>query len=116
MWVASVPNQITIQTAGIYYIFGQVRYSFLAGATLGIIARGNIMLNGTTPATNSVSNTDVPFMSLGNGPTAAAWFVANLAAGATIYLDTLQNTGGTIGTSLLFGGSFLSCFYVASAT
>jgi hypothetical protein len=114
MWVASVPNQITIQAAGIYYIFGQVRYAVNGAASLGVIARGNVMINGTNPATNSVSNTDVPFMTAGNGPTAAAWFVANLAAGATVYLDTLQNTGGAISTSLLYGGSFLSCFYVAA--
>lgn len=116
MWVASQPAQITIQVAGIYYLFGQVRYAANAGATLGIVSRGNIMINGTTPGTNSVSNTDVPFMTAGNGPTSAAWFVSNLAVGATVYLDTLHNTGGTINTSLLYGGSFLSAFFIAAPT
>lgn len=116
MWTASTPAQIVIQIPGMYYLFGQVRYDVFAGATLGIVARGNILINGTNPATNSVSNTDVPFMTAGNGPTSAAWYVANLAAGATVYLSTLQNTGGTIPTSLLYGGSFLSAFYIGSST
>jgi hypothetical protein len=114
MWVGSQPAQITIQVAGIYYLFGQVRYSTLAGATLGIVSRGNIMINGTTPATNSVCNTDVPFMTAGNGPTSAAWFVANLAVGAVVYLDTLHNAGAGVSTTLLYGGSFLSAFFVAA--
>lgn len=114
MWVASQPAQITIQVAGVYYLFGQARYNAAAGATLGIISRGNIMINGTAPATNSVCNTDVPFMTVGNGPSSPAWFVSNLAVGATVYLDTLQNTGGAINTTLGYGGSFLSAFFVAA--
>jgi len=116
MWVGSQPTQITIQIAGIYYLFGQVRYPADASGTLGIVCRGNIMINGTNPATNSVSNTDVPFPTVGNGPTAAAWFVSNLAAGAVVYLDTLHNAGAGINTSLLYGGSFLSAFFVAAPT
>lgn len=116
MWIASQPTQLTIQTPGSYFLFGQVRHNVFAGATLGTIARGNILINGTSPAANSVSNTDVPFMTAGNGTTSAAWYLTNLAAGATIYMSTLQNTGGPVNTVMLYGGSFLAAIFVGSST
>jgi hypothetical protein len=116
MWIASQPTQLTIQIAGSYFIFGQVRYGTLGGATLGTVARGNILINGTNPAANAVSNTDVPFMTVGNGTTSAAWYVANLAAGATVYMSTLQNSGAAMFTALVYCGSFLSAFYIGSST
>lgn len=94
MWVASQPTQITIQTAGIYFLFATVHYPTLASPTLGTVTTTNLWLNGTSPS-NTVAACEVPYMTVGGGPSPQVAYLANLAAGAVLYVDAWHTAGST---------------------
>lgn len=116
MWTASVPTTITIQHAGIYWIFAQARWGAFGGATLGTVGSPSILVNGTNPAVNAVAQNVLPFVSGGAGATSQAGVLVNLAAGAVVYLNVWQNIGGTATLQTNYGGTFLGAIFQTPST
>jgi hypothetical protein len=109
MWTASLPNTVTINHAGIYWIFGQIRCPNIA--TSGVA--GNIMVNGTAFTNSKSTNIQTPSPSGFTGPTPQMGLMANLAAGSVLYLAIYQNTGGSITLQTDFGGSYLGAVFLS---
>jgi hypothetical protein len=116
MWVAGNPTVITIQHAGIYWIFTQARWGAFAGATLTTVGSPSILVNGTNPAANAVAQNVLPFVIGGAGSTSQAGWLGNLAAGSVIYLNVWQNIGGTATLQTNYGGSFLGAIFMTPST
>lgn len=117
MWTASVANKITIQTAGIYWIFAQARWPLISGATFPANwAQANILLNGTNATANTVAMSMTPFTTVGSGTASQCGLIANLAAGAVIYLDLFGQYSGSATLPTNFGGTFLGAFYRGPST
>ena len=120
MWVASQATQITIQTAGIYWIFTQVRWPVISGPAFNIAGACNIYKNGTNPPTNTIA-TSVSLL-LGNaspvsgGTVNTAGIITNLAVGDVLYLDVWQNCGGTLGLGTSFGGTYLGAIFLTPSS
>lgn len=87
MWTASIANQITFQHAGIYLVFGQVRWPTNAANVLQAV----IYLNGTAVPGNVACAANMSAVNSAGGE--YVWFMANLAVNATFYLGCLQNSG-----------------------
>lgn len=115
MWVASQATQITVQTAGVYLVFGQVRYPTFTGATLSTVCTANLWLNGTTPAA-AVGGADTPFVTTGSGPSPMAFAFGNYAAGSVFRLDAWHTAGSTITTATSSGGSVLAAFFLTPSS
>ena len=111
MWVASVANQVTIQHAGIYWLFSQVRWP----PTTGTAVSSSILVNGTVPA-NAMGTQLIPAVNTGAGPATQNGLIANLAAGATAYVNAWQNTGASLTTPTDFGGTYLGAVFLTSST
>jgi hypothetical protein len=116
MWVAGSPTVITIQHAGIYWIFTQARWGAYGPATLTTVGSPSILVNGTNPATNAVAQNVLPFVAGGAGATSQAGWLGNLAAGATIYLNVWQNIGGTATLQTNYGNTFLGAIFLTPST
>jgi hypothetical protein len=106
-WVASVPTQLTVVTAGWYNMDLQVCWD--NGATTNRVI--GMMVNGTTPSANSISEINY----IGTTTTVfkhRATAYAHLSVGATIYAYVSQNSGGGSlninPTSISFPGTFMS--------
>jgi hypothetical protein len=110
MWTASVANQLTIQHAGIYLLFAGVRWPAMAGASLNNFTAANILVNGTNAATNTVALNDRAMLSTAGGQLVLA--MANLAAGATAYVNVSHNQGGAQTLLTDFGGSFFGAVFL----
>jgi hypothetical protein len=110
MWTASLPNQFTIQHAGMYWVFGQVRWP----ASAANLIQTNIMVNGTAVPANIAVTATLPAVNGSAGGHHVAW-MANLAVGATLYLDGFQNSGGTVTLDTFVGGSTFGAFFVTSS-
>lgn len=119
MWTAGAPNLITIQTAGIYWLFSQVRWPSLTGINQGSVFASNLMVNGTNPLTNTIATqtTLATLQTTPNnaGPTPQCGVIANLAVGAVVYLDVWQNCG-TQSTKLDFGGTYLGAVWLTPSS
>lgn len=115
MWVASQATQITIQTAGIYFLFGSIRYPSLASPTLSTVVTANLWLNGTSPS-NTVMATEIPFVVGGGGPTPSVAYLANLAAGAVLYLDAWHTAGSTQTLIAASYGSTMGAIFLTPST
>lgn len=111
MWTASVPNQMTVQTAGVYLLTHSA--IFASGLTSsGNTSEARIMVNGTTPSTNTVA---CGTTSIYNG----GWFVtctaiAKLAVNATIFFSVLQSSGSSTTIGSGFGGCHAYAIYLSS--
>ena len=118
MWVASVANQVTIQHAGIYFMFGELRFPGQTGATLANYFAVDILVNGTTPGTNSICYTAGPMLNITSALPLGfqAFGCANLAAGATVYLNVSHNSGGAISTQVDRGNSFLGAVFLTPSS
>lgn len=116
MWTASVPNQITIQHAGIYLLMGQIFYPQLAGATLTTNCGGYILVNGTVPGTNAVAVGGANGGQNAAGPAGNFMSLQNLAAGATVFLNAAHTYGASSTLLTTFGGSYLSAIFITSST
>jgi len=114
MWTASVANQITIQHAGIYLIIGQTCYPQAGAPTVTTTNAANILVNSTNPSTNAVSSSGGGGGINASGPCTAT--LQNLAAGATVFLNTAHTYGGTINLLTTFGSSWFSAIYITSST
>lgn len=108
LWVSSNPTWLTIVTPGWYVMDLQVCW---ASATVSNRVIG-IMINGTTPSANSISETNFvnpATTSLFKHRTTA---YAHLAAGATIYAYVSQQSGGGAlninPNSVSYPGTFMS--------
>jgi hypothetical protein len=110
MWTASVANQLTIQHAGLYWIFAQTRWPAQGGATLNNFWLSHILVNGTAIPTN-VGTTSIASM-LNQSGGQQIWFCANLAVNATLYLDVYHNAGVTETLAVDVGGSTFGAFFV----
>lgn len=113
MWTASVANQITIQHAGIYYVFSQLRFPVIGTYATTNMVEGFILVNGSAFA-NSVTGTSLIPVQNGVGTTVVATTIANLAAGATLYLGVQTNINFQTDTGV--GGSFLGAIFLTSST
>jgi len=116
MWTVVSPNVITIQHAGIYWVFGQARWGAFAGATLTTVGSPTILVNGTNPAVNGVAQNVLPFVIGGAGATSQAGCLVNLAVGATVYFNVWQNIGGTATLQTNYGNTFLGAIYQTAST
>jgi hypothetical protein len=116
MWTVVSPNVVTIQHAGIYWIFGQARWGAYGPATLATVGSPSILINGTNPLVNTVAQNVLPFVSGGAGATSQAGCLVNLAVGATLYLNVWQNIGGTATLQTNYGGSFLGAIFMTPST
>lgn len=113
MWTASVAAQVTIQHAGIYYIFSQIRYPVYSPYATGNSTDGYILANGTAFG-NSITGQSVIPTANSIGSTINATTIANLAAGATLFLGAQSNLAKTLDTGV--GSSFLGAIYLTSST
>lgn len=111
MWVAGTASQITIQTAGIYWLFCQLRWPSVASQTLGNICVVNLLINGGIVATSVL-----PPVSVGAGTTNSCGTIANLAAGASVRIDAYQFTGASQTLATDFGGSFIGAVYLTATS
>lgn len=111
MWAGAQPQQITIQTAGIYWIFAQARWPSLGGATLSTACASNVQVNGTALGANLL-----PFVSTGSGPVNQAGVIANLAVGAIIRLDVWQSSGAAQTMPIDFGGTYLGAVFLTPSS
>lgn len=125
MWVASQANQITIQTAGIYWLFSQIRWPSLTqsvgniSGTVGDILKAvssSILLNGTNAQTNSVATQLIPYVNTGAGPATQCGLIANLAAGSTVFLNAWQSALGSQTLPTNFGGSYLGAIFLTPSS
>lgn len=114
MWVASQATQITIQTAGIYFLFAAIHYPPFSG-TLSNQATANLWLNGTSPS-NAVMACEIPFTPTGGGPVPQVAYLANLAVGATIYLDAWHTAGSTQTLLVSPYGSSMGAIFLTPST
>lgn len=115
MWTASVPTQITVQHAGIYYVWCTVTWPLLATGTFNDHGLSYICVNAAS-ATNAITSSGNLFAQGGGNSAAGCSAVVNLAAGATIFLlGNAQHTGGVTLTTTV-GGTTLGAMYMTSAT
>lgn len=111
MWVASTANQMTVQTAGTYFL--TMSCIFANGLTSsGAASEARIMVNGTAPATNTVACSTTSIYNSGWFVSATA--VAVLAANATIYFAVAQSSGSTGQLISGFGGCHASAVFLCS--
>lgn len=115
MWTASVANQLTIQHAGIYWCFSQVRWPTIPSPALTTVVASNILANGTTVG-NTIASNLLPFVNSGAGCGTQAGVIANLAAGATLYLDVWQSSGAAQSIKSDFGGTFMGAIFLTPST
>lgn len=113
MWSSGAPTQITIQHAGVYWIFTQTKWP--TNAT-GFGYSSSILVNGTVVATNAVATQLLPTFASGSGTATQCGVTVNLSVGATVFLNAWQNTGGAKTLDTAFGGSFLGCVFLTPST
>jgi hypothetical protein len=117
MWVASVPNQITIQEAGEYWVFAQLRWPIVAGATFPTnFGQANLLANGTSPGSNTIAMDETGYLTGGSGSANQVGTIINLSAGATLYLDAFGAYSGAVTLPTNFGGTFLGAVYLNPST
>jgi len=114
MWTASAANKITIQHAGIYFVFSQARYPAVGSNALNQVLTASLLANGTS-FTNAVATMGIIPPSVGSG-TGPCFTVINLAAGATLYLNLWQSTGTTLTLGTDGGASYLGAIFLTSST
>jgi hypothetical protein len=114
MWTAAAPNQFTIQHAGIYFVFSQTRYPSVPSNALNQGLTASLLANGTSFA-NAIATMGLIPPSTGSG-TGPCFTVINLAAGATLYLNLWQSTGGSLTLGTDGGASYLGAIFLTSST
>lgn len=115
MWVAGNPTQLTIQTAGIYWVFSQVRWPTIGAPALTTVCASNILANGTSTA-NTIASNLLPFVNSGAGCGTQAGVIANLVANATLYLDVWQSSGAVQTLQTNFGSSFMGAIFLTPSS
>lgn len=103
MWVATGRNTITINTAGIYRLYGQFGHIGPAANELDVA----ILVNGTN------FNTDCVGRFNGSADVGNCAATVPLAAGAAVHLGVYQNTGSTQTISTGNGGTRLSAEWIS---
>jgi hypothetical protein len=115
MWTASVPNTITIQHAGIYWVYAQVRYPGVTTSGFNHTCTGAILANGTAVG-NAVAGCGIPGTTAGAGPSLHMGTVLNLAAGGTLFLNAWHSDTAAMTLGTDFGGSYLGAVFLTSST
>lgn len=115
MWNPSQASQITIQTAGIYWVFGQVRWPSIASPTQSMGFSGSVLANGTAYA-NAIGTQLLPPVNTGAGPTCQIGSLVNLAVNATLYLNLWQSTGVAQSTNTDGGGCYLGAIFLTPSS
>jgi hypothetical protein len=110
MWTAAV-NHFTIKTAGVYVAWAQCHFS--ANATG--VRSCHIMLNGTSPTSNSVAAAARNAFPSGDG----SFFVAvspplSLAVNAQLFFSVFQNSGGALNLDTVDSGAFMGVLRIGS--
>jgi len=115
MWTASAPNVLTVQHAGIYFVFSQARYPSVGANALNQVLTASLLANGTSFAANAIATMGIIPPSVGSG-TGPCFTVINLAAGATLYLNLWQSTGGSVTLGTDGGATYLGAIFLTSST
>lgn len=102
MWSSPTPGQMTVQTAGTYFLYVQAVHT---GAFSTFTTR--LLVNGTTPSTNAVGS----FSGNANGGNISA--VVALAVNATIYGFVSQSTGAAVNLATTFGGCRMAAIWLS---
>jgi hypothetical protein len=108
LWVPSVPNHFTVNTAGKYVIRTGVIWN--ANANGGRITK--IFVNGTANP-NAVATTDISASNVFETSYTTESPAVPLAYGATVYVNTWQNGVNPLTLSSAYGGTWLSIEWVA---
>jgi len=114
MWNVAASNVLTVQHAGIYFILGEARWPATSGATLNNYLALDLLVNGTAAGTNSISCQMLPMINVITGQQVVG--MANLAAGATIYLNVSHNAVGSITLQTDRGSSFLGAVFLTPSS
>jgi len=107
IWVASTPTVITVVTPGWYAIDIQICWASAAQTNRVV----GIMVNGTTPTSNSIGEIDAANGSVVGLFKHRCTAYAHLSQGATIYAYVVQVSGGAVNlnpSSVSFPGTFMS--------
>lgn len=104
MYSSTSPTQLTVQTTGWYRVVLQVHWDT---TTTGRRAC-KIMVNGIDPGSNAIASDARDLGTPGEGTLTSCEGLAHLAAGATIYGNVWQSSGGTLHFVSGFSGTFLS--------
>lgn len=116
MWNSSQPNQLTIQHAGIYFLYSQTRYGAVSNS-LSEVVTTSLLVNGTAVPGNAVSTQAQIPPSVGAGTALMCISLVNLAAGSTVYLNAWQSTtGGAITLDTAYGGTYLGAVFLTPST
>ncbi|MDI3315886.1 MAG: hypothetical protein QJR12_16900 [Mycobacterium sp.] len=113
MWVASRPDEIVINTPGIYYVFSQLRFPVTGFDPSTKAVDGYILMNGRDFNNSITGQTMVP-VPLSIGTTIVATTIANLASGSTLYLGTQASFNFQLDTGV--GGSFLGALFLTPSS
>jgi hypothetical protein len=111
MWVNTLPQQLTLQTGGVFIAWAQVHFTSNSTGTRAC----HIMLNGTSIIANSVAVTAVNAV----GAAADNLFTCmsppmRLAPGATLYLSVFQNSGVSLNLLTTLSGTTLSAIRIGN--
>lgn len=115
MWTASVPTQVTIQHAGIYLIFSQLRWPTIGAPGFGANTSMNILTNSTS-ISNAIAGATGLYCNVGLGHTVQCATIANLAAGATIFLNAWQSDATAQPLQTNLGGSYIGATFITPST
>lgn len=102
MWISTSGGQFTVQTAGTYYLYLQVK-EVVSFSTYAV----TLCLNGTSTSTNAVGQ----FSAQANGGNVSA--ILPLTAGNTIYGFVNQNTGAALSLSTQYGGCRMAAYWIS---
>lgn len=112
MWVVGSPDHFTIQTAGLYYVAGQVSFAPVAGGTRA----AHILLNGTS-VFNSIAAFSQNAVSFGEGSVIPIIMSPiKFVAGTTLYLQVYQSSGASLNISSTTPQTFLNAVRVGDST
>lgn len=110
MWVAST-NHFTIKTAGVYLGWAQCHFTAAANGYRAC----HIMLNGTSPTSNSVAAGARNPLNFGDGN----YFTCvtpplQLAVNATLYFSVFQTSGGSLALDATHSGAYMALVRIGS--
>lgn len=115
MWTASQNNKFTIQTGGIYVVFGLIPYGNNASSTISIVGTANLWVNGTSPS-NAVAGNDQQFVNAGLGISPSFTYIGNFAAGTVLYLDAWHTSSPSTTLRVSPYGAIMAAVFLTPST
>jgi len=114
MWTGSTPYVITAPTAGVYWLFGQLRWPLVGSPAFSNVCTATILVNATSTA-GAVATQILPFVGTNSaGTTCQVGALRYLSAGSNVYLNAWHSDAGSQSLNIDFGGSFLGMIYLSS--